>query len=112
MEVSMKLKSLIIAGILTLFTSSAFAQWFPGQVQVSVLPGQVAFQVFNPHFQPIVCNGQVFGQTMYGQIFSSGFFQQLLPAGAFRYAYVNAIPFAPFSHGWANIQCYFVGGWF
>jgi hypothetical protein len=112
MEVSMKIKSLMVACMLVLFTTSAFAQWFPGRVQVSVLPGQVAFQVMNPHFQPIVCNGQVFGQTIYGQIFSSGFFQQLLPVGGFRFAYVNAIPFAPFARGWANIHCRFAGGWF
>ena len=107
----MKLKSLIVAALMTLFTSSAFAQWFPGQVQVQVLPGQVAFQVVNPNFQPIICSGQVFGQTVYGQVFTTFFAEQLLAAGGFRYAYVNAVPWAPFARGWANIHCRFAGWW-
>lgn len=105
----MKLKSLIVASLMCLFTSSAFAQWFPGQVHVSVLPGQVAFQVMNPHFNPIICNGQVFGRTIYGHVFTSFFTEQFMRAGEFRYAYVNAIPYAPFTNGWANIHCRFAG---
>lgn len=107
----MKLKSLIVAALMTLFTSSAFAQWFPGHVQVQVLPGQVAFQVINTNYQPIICNGQVFGQTVYGHVFTSFFAEQFLPAGGFRYAYVNAVPWAPFARGWANINCRFAGWW-
>jgi hypothetical protein len=105
----MKLKTLVLAACLSLLTTSAFAQWFPGQVRVSVLPGQVAFQVFNPHYRPIACNGQVFGQTVYGHVFTAGFFNQILPVGGFRMAYVNAVPYAPFARGWANIQCQFIG---
>lgn len=101
----MKLRSLLVAAFFALVTSSAFAQWFPAQVRASVLPGQVAFQVVNPTYYPMVCNGQVFGQTIYGHVFSAGFFNQLIVPGGFRYAYVNAVPYAPFSHGWANIVC-------
>ena len=103
----MKLKSLLVASLMVLFTSSAFAQWFPGIVQVSVLPGQVAFAVTNPHPQPIICSGQVYGQTVYGQVFTTFFIEQVLPIGGYRYAYVNAIPYAPFARGWANINCRF-----
>lgn len=105
----MKLKSLLIGCLVVLFTHSAFAQWFPGQVGVSVLPGQVAFQVVNPHFQPIICSGQVFGQTNFGAIHTNYFIEQFLPSGAFRYTYVTATPFAPFVRGWANINCRFFG---
>lgn len=101
----MKLRSFIVAAFFALVTSSAFAQWFPGLVRTSVLPGQVAFQVVNPNYQPIVCNGQVFGQTIYGHVFTTGFYNQLILGGGFRYAYVNAVPYAPFARGWANIQC-------
>lgn len=104
----MKLKSLLIACLVVLFSSSAFAQWFPGRVNVSVLPQQVAFQVVNPHFQPIVCSGQVFGQTVHGPVYNTYFVEQFLPAGGFRYAYVTATPFSPFVSGWANINCRFV----
>lgn len=101
----MKLKSLIVALFVSLLATPAFAQWFPAQVQASVLPGQVAFVVANPSFQPVICNGQVFGQTTYGQIFTTYFVEQYMPAGAFRYAYVVASPYAPFLSGWANINC-------
>ncbi len=104
----MKLKSLFVAGLF-LVTSTAFAQFFPARVHVSVLPGQVSFQVMNPHFNPIICNGQVFGRTIYGQVFTSFFAEQFMRAGEFRYAYVNAIPYAPFTNGWANIHCRFAG---
>lgn len=101
----MKLRSLLVAAFFALVTSSAFAQWFPGYVTASVLPGQVSFQVANPTYYPILCNGQVFGQTVYGHVFTTGFINQVLVPGDFRYAYVNAVPYAPFSRGWANIVC-------
>ncbi len=101
----MKLKSLLVALFITLSTSSAFAQWFPAQVQATVLPGQVSFVVANPYLQPVVCSGQVFGQTIYGQIFTTYFLEQWMPIGGFSYAYVVATPYAPFAYGWANINC-------
>lgn len=102
----MKLKSLIVAAFLTLSTS-AFAQWFPGVVQVSVLPGQVAFRVVNPNYRPIICSGQVFGQTIAGPVYTTYFVEQYLVPGDVRFAYVVATPFAPFATGWANIHCRF-----
>ena len=106
----MKLKSLFVVCLFTLLTSSAFAQWFPGRVNVSVLPGQVAFQVVNPNFRPIICSGQVFGQTVAGPVYSTYFVEQYLVPGDVRYAYVSATPFAPFITGWANINCRY--SWF
>jgi hypothetical protein len=107
----MKLKALVFGCLLSVFSTSAFAyHWFPGVVQYRVLPGQVAFTVFNPHFQPIICSGQVFGQTIAGPVFNAFFVEQFMPAGSHRFAFVNATPFMPFSHGWANIHCRFA--WF
>lgn len=105
----MKLKSLILTAFI-LASTSAIAQWYPGgwfpaQARVTVLQGQVAAEVFNPHFAPIICDGQVFGQTFQGQIFTAYFGQQFLPAGGFRYAFVNTTPWAPFVHGWTNVHC-------
>jgi hypothetical protein len=108
MEDSVKLKVLVIAALLSLFTTSAFAQLFPGRVLTTVLPGQVAAQVFNPYYEPIACSGQVFGQTAAGVVFNAYFIQQILPAGANRFAYVQASPFNPFVGGWANIYCQFI----
>lgn len=103
----MKLKSLFIALFLTL-TTSAFAQFFSANPVVTVLPGQVAAQVYNPYYEPIVCNGQVFGQTARGPVFNAFFTEQLMPAGSYRFATVVTNAFTPFIGGWANINCRFV----
>ena len=103
----MKLKSLIIALFLTL-TTSAFAQLFPANPVVTVLPGQVAAQVYNPYYEPIICNGQVFGQTARGAVFNAFFVEQLMPAGSYRFATVVTNAYNPFVGGWANINCRFI----
>lgn len=103
----MKLKALLFSALVMLSTQS-FAQWFPGQVQISVFPGQIAAQVFNPFYRPIICTGQVFGQTSYGPVYTAYFVQQIMGVGEYRYAYVQAPPFAPFINGWANINCSFI----
>jgi hypothetical protein len=100
----MKLKSLLVVGLLT-FWVQAFAQWFPARVHVTVLPGQVAAQVFNPYFHPIICSGQVFGQTVNGSVFTTFFTEQLLSVGDYRFAFVQTTPYAPFLHGWTNLYC-------
>lgn len=102
----MKLKLTILALMLTL-ASSAFAQFFPSNPRVTILPGQVTAQVFNPYYEPIICNGQVFGQTVRGPVFNAFFAEQFLPAGASRFAYVVTNGFNPFVGGWANIHCRF-----
>lgn len=102
----MKLKALVLFSLLV--SGSAFAQWFPARAQVTVFPAQVGVQVFNPYYEPIICNGQVFGQTMQGPVLTAFFAEQVMPAGAYRFAYVNTTPYAPFVNGWANIHCRFV----
>jgi hypothetical protein len=106
----MKLKSLVVAALLCMATS-AFAQWFPARVYVTVLPGQVTAQVFNPYYEPIICNGQVFGQTAHGPVFNAFFAEQFMPAGDYRMAFVQTTPFSPFVNGWANIHCRFARFW-
>ena len=106
----MKLKSIIATALLCLATS-AFAQWFPARVQVTVLPGQVAAQVFNPFYEPLICSGQVFGQTSQGPVFTTFFAEQVMPIGAVRFAYVVTTPAAPFLTGWANIHCRYARWW-
>jgi len=107
----MKLKLLIVSLSLMILSSSAFAQFFPAQAYVSVLPGRVSAQVYNPYYEPIVCNGQVFGQTFQGPVFNAFFFEQFMPAGQSRFAFVQANPYNPFVRGWANITCRFARGW-
>jgi hypothetical protein len=103
----MKLKALFVAFTIVLSTS-AFAQWFQPRVNIVVLPLQVTAEVINPFLQPIVCQGQVFGQTAHGPVFNAFFIEQLLPVGTNRIAYVNTTFASPFVGGWANINCRFL----
>jgi hypothetical protein len=105
-----KLKSLLFVSMFTV-ASSAFAQFFPATTSVTIHPSQVSVEVYNPYYEPIVCNGQVFGQIFAGQVFNAYFAEQLLPAGAHRYAYVVTNFRAPFVGGWANIHCRFARWW-
>lgn len=103
----MKLKAIVFA-ILTAGALNASAYpWFPAQYQVQVLPGQVSAQIFNPHFSPIICSGQVFGQTYAGPVLTSGFIEQFLHPGTNRFAFVYTNGWAPFVGGWANLNCRF-----
>jgi hypothetical protein len=107
----LKLKAFVMFALVAFMSSSAFAQWFPARVNVVVLPGQVTAEVFNPFYEPIICNGQVFGQTFQGQIYNAFFAEQFMPAGSYRVAFVQAFPFNPFATGWANIHCRFARFW-
>lgn len=106
----MKVKALVLFLMLA-FSTGAFAQWFPATVHVTVLPGQVSAEVYNPYFQPLICNGQVFGRTIQGPVFNAFFAEQLMPVGSYRYAFVHTNAYAPFVSGWANIHCRYAG-WF
>lgn len=100
----MKLKAVLFTAFLTLSTS-AFAQFFPARAFVTVLPTQVSVEVYNPYYEPIICNGQVFGITASGHTFSSFFAEQYLPAGGYRYAIVRTNAFNVFVNGWPSIHC-------
>ena len=102
----MKLKLSIIALLIT-FASSAFAQYFVANPAVTVLPGRVSVEVYNPYYEPIICNGQVFGQTFAGPIYNAFFAEQFMPAGTSRFAFVQTTPYNRFVGGWANISCRF-----
>lgn len=102
----MKLKALIAAFTIVLSTS-AFAQWFQPRVNVIALPLQVSAEVINPFAQPIICHGQVFGQTVHGLVYNTFFVEQFLPMGSNRFAFVNTNFTSPFITGWATINCRF-----
>lgn len=107
----MKLKFFLVPLALLLSTNAAFAQFFPARTNVFVHPGQVSAQVFNPFYEPIVCNGQIFGQTAAGPVFSTFLFDQLLPPGTVRVGYLMGNPYNPFVGGWSQINCRFLR-WF
>lgn len=103
----MRLKSLVLAALICV-TTTAFAQVGPGRIQVIVLPGVVKAEVYNPNYEPILCDGQVFGLTMAGFTHTAYFVQQILPAAGYRQATVIADFRNPFVNGWANIVCRFL----
>jgi hypothetical protein len=96
----------LLTGII--LSSNAFAYWFPARLHVVVLPGQVTAEIYNPYYETIICNGQLYGQTLYGGIMQVFFIEQLLPAGSNRFAFVQTTPINPFVSGWANINCRFI----
>jgi hypothetical protein len=104
----MKSKLLIVLFFMISFSFPVKAHWFPAHINVMVLPGQVSAEVYNPFYEPIICNGQVYGQTMYGGTLTVFFIEQFLPMGSNRFAFVQTTPFNPFIGGWANIHCRFV----
>lgn len=106
----MKLKAALLTVLLS-FSTGAFAQFFPAQAFVTVLPTQVSVEVYNPYYEPIICNGQVFGLTASGLTYSSFFAEQYLPAGGYRYAIVQTNAFNVFVRGWPSIHCRFAR-WF
>lgn len=106
----MKLKLAIVAFLITL-SSASFAQFFAANPNVTILPGVVTARVYNPYYEPIICNGQVFGQTYAGPVYNAFFVEQILPPGAYRQATVVTNAFNPFVGGWANIHCRFARIW-
>jgi hypothetical protein len=102
----MKTKFLLVA-LFMIFSTSSFAQFFPARANVIVLPNMVSVEVYNPHYETIICNGQVFGQTFNGLLLNTFFHEQFMPAGTMRFAYVHTLPGNPFVNGWSNIHCRF-----
>jgi hypothetical protein len=99
------MKSILFA-VLLFVSAESFAQWFPATVRITSLQGAVTAEVSNPYLRPIICNGQVFGQTVQGPVFNAFFSEQWMPVGSYRYAYVQTnTRLAPFVGGWAEIYC-------
>jgi hypothetical protein len=103
----LKLKAVALSLLVFLLSVPAFAQYFPAQAYVTVLPGRVTAQVYNPYYEPIICNGEVLGQTFFGPVYNAYFNEQFLPAGGYRYAFVQTLPTNHFVNGWARVFCRF-----
>lgn len=101
----MKLKALIMTLILITLTSSAFAQSFLAHAYVSVTPGVVRAEVYNPYAIPLFCSGRTIGLLSTGQTVHS-FFNSIVPVGQNRHSFVYTNTF-PFVDGRAEIHCRF-----
>lgn len=103
------LRALVIGALLTL-APQAFAQaFFPVNPLLQILPATITAQVSNPYYEPIYCEGVVFGQTLSGQILQGAMAQVVPP---FQYRFVAVAVNNPyldrFAHGWANVGCRFL----
>ena len=78
------------------------------RVNVVVLSGQISAQVFNPFLRPIVCSGQVYGQTIAGPVLTTYFTNQIIYPGTDRVMLVQALITNPFVGGRADVFCGFI----
>lgn len=102
------MKSLFIATILSLFSSSAFAYFFPVNAQIQVHPHVVRAVVANHFYEPVECVTVAFGRLNNGQVIQSHM-RDIVPMGQFRYANVfSNIPGLFFVQGWAEAHCRFL----
>jgi hypothetical protein len=99
-----------LAVFVTLIHSVSAMAWgfFPVNPFVQIRPDVVSAQVYNPYYEPILCEGFAFGQTAYGQVFQARV-ADIIPAGQHRFAFVYTNAFTnPFRHGWAQVMCRFL----
>ncbi len=101
----------LLAALTLIFSFSAFA-FFPVNPLVQVRGNVVSAQVYNPYYEPILCEGFAFGRTYSGVVLQSRV-ADIIPAGGYRFAYVHTNAFLnPFVQGWAQIHCRFVGRYY
>ena len=97
----------LIAIVALFITSQAFA-FFPVNPLVQVRPDVVSTQVYNPYYEPILCEGFAFGRTASGLVLQARVADIIAPGGH-RYAFVHTNAFVnPFVNGWAQIMCRFL----
>lgn len=90
--------------LLTLASSTAFAQWWSAQARVDVRQTVVQAVVYNGLDRPIYCQGYAYGRTYSGHTLNAWGSGGILPGrSATIYVYTN--PQNPFVNGWANIRC-------
>ena len=97
----------LLAFSLFVLTANAHAV-FPLNPLMTIRPDAVTAQVYNPYYEPIVCEGFAFGQTYSGHVFQARV-ADIIPPGGYRYAVVstNAV-LNPFVGGWAQLLCNFL----
>lgn len=103
----MKLKALIFLSVFVFAMSSAFSQVIPARVNVIVLSGRITTHIMNPFLRPIICSGEVLGQTISGIVLRTAFVNQVIFPGTDRIVFVQAHPANPFVSGHSNVYCQF-----
>lgn len=99
------MKKIFLTLALLSLSSVSFAQWFPVQAQIRVTQINATAVVQNNYGYPVICYGQVQGQTSSGVI-AYGYLNQvrLFPG---QYAYINAYTnvYNPFVNAYAQAYC-------
>jgi hypothetical protein len=95
-----------------LFLSFKAQAYFPINPLVQVRGDLVSAQVYNPYYEPILCEGLAHGLTASGAVFNARI-ADIIPPGQNRYAFVRTNPFMnPFVNGWAQVMCRFAYRWY
>ena len=95
-----------LMAIIALFSLVEAQAFFPINPLIQVRRDVVSAQVYNPHYEPIICEGMAFGQTMYGQVFQARI-TDIIPPGNSRFAFVRTNFSNPFVNGWGQVVCRF-----
>ena len=94
--------------LVALFITTQAHAFFPMNPLVQIRPDVVSAQVYNPYYEPILCEGIAFGRTVYGQLLQARMADVIAP-GTSRYAFVYTNAFVnPFANGWAQVMCRFL----
>ena len=97
----------LVALIAFVISTQAFAV-FPINPLVTIRPDAVTAQVYNPYYEPILCEGQATGLT-YVRTVHHARIADIIPPGGYRYAVVTTNPYTnPFINGWAQVVCRFL----
>jgi hypothetical protein len=101
------MRRFVVAGLLSFMSLPAFAQYFTANPLLAVRPDVVSAQVYNPYYEPILCEGYAYGFTSWGNTFHAAF-RDVLPPGSYRFAYVRTNAWNnAFVSGSAQIYCRF-----
>ena len=104
------MRSIALIAALSFFasTSEVKAQVFPINPLVTITAASVSAQIYNPYYEPILCEGLAFGQTFVGTVYQARVADVIPPAG-YRFAVVSTNPIVnPFVNGWAQVLCRFL----
>ncbi|MBY0518063.1 MAG: hypothetical protein K2P81_14235 [Bacteriovoracaceae bacterium] len=104
------MRTIGLIAVLSFFTltTEVKAQVFGVNPLVTITAAAVTAQIYNPYYEPILCEGLAFGQTFVGTVQQARVADIIPPAG-YRFAVVSTNPIVnPFVNGWAQVLCRFL----
>lgn len=98
------MKKIVLATLIALTATSAFARTFRAQARTYCDRTQCRIEVVNNLYQPIYCRGGAQGRTVSGQSVWSNMNTMIYPV-QYAYFYVYTNNYNPFRNVSHNIQC-------